>query len=209
MKSIKFLSVLATLGVVAAMAGRADAATIFYDYTTNLSLASGGDALGLDGATVDVQVDVDSSAVYTNRFGYPAVVMNNDATVTISGASIGANDGTFALSQLAFYPSFAGLFTDPAGGWALVTLPVGGTLTLQINTNATGSGGAEIIGNTVQLSDFGPATSQNIQLPGSDGSLYNQNNTSVTATLSPEPATLGLMFASFCGLGLLRRLKVR
>jgi hypothetical protein len=208
MKSIKFLSVLATLGVVAAMAGRADAATIFYDYATTLSLASGSDALGLNGATLDVQVDVDSSAVYINRFGLPAVVMNNDATVTISGASIGANDGTFALSQLAFYPSFAGLFTDPGGIAPVVTL-VGGTLTLQINTQATGTGGAEAIGNTVQLSDFGPATSQNLQLTGSDGPLYNQTNTSVTATTSPEPATLGLVFASFCGLGLLRRLKVR
>jgi hypothetical protein len=208
MKSIKFLGVLATLGVVAAMAGRADAATIFYDYTTTLSLASGTDALGLNGATVDVQVDVDSSAVYANRFGLPAVVMNNDATVTISGASVGANDGTFALAQLAFYPSFAGLFGDPGGVADTVTL-VGGTLTLQINTVATGTGGAEIIGNTVQLSDFGPATSQNLQLPASNGDFYNQNNTSVTATTAPEPATLGLVFASFCGLGLLRRLKVR
>jgi hypothetical protein len=209
MKSIKFLGVLSALGVVAAMAGRADAATIFYDYATTLSLASGPDALGLNGATVDVQVDVDSSAVYITRYGLPAVIMNNDATVTISGASVGANDGTFALSQLAFYPSFAGLFTDPAANWAMVTLPVGGTLTLELNTNATGTGGAEIAGNTVQLSDFGPATSQNLQLPGSDGSVYNQNNTSVTATLAPEPATLGLVFASFCGLGLLRRLKIR
>jgi hypothetical protein len=208
MKSIKFLSVLATLGVVAAMAGRADAATIFYDYATTLSLASGSDALGLNGATMDVQVDVDSSAVYVNRFGLPAVVMNNDATVTISGASVGANDGTFALSQLAFYPSFAGLFADPGGVAATVTL-VGGTLTLQINTQATGTGGSEIIGNTVQLSDFGPATSQNLQLGASNGDVYNQTNTSVTATLAPEPATLGLVFASFCGLGLLRRFKIR
>jgi hypothetical protein len=211
MKAWKLLSILATLGVVAGTAARANAGTIFYDYTTTLSLASGTDALGLNGAVVDVKVDVDSSSVYITRFGYPAVIMNNDATVTITGSSNAANNATFALPQLAFYPSFAGLFTDPAGLAAQVTLPIGGVLNLQINTNETATGSAEIAGNTVNVLDFGPATSEALQLSDNNNAVYNQVNPTVTATLSavPEPATLGLALASLVGLGLARRFKIR
>jgi hypothetical protein len=211
MKSTKFLGVLAALGLIVGMAGRADADTIYYNYQTTLSLASGTDALGLDGAVIDIQVDVSSSSVYINRFGYAAVVMNDDATITISGSSNASNNGTFSLPLEAFYPTFAGLFTDPGGVHEAVTLPVGGTLTILDNTIATATGAGESVGNTIQLLDFGPATSQNLQMQGSNGALYNQSSTSVTASLTPtpEPATLGLVFASFCGLGLVRRFKVR
>jgi hypothetical protein len=207
-KSIKLFGVLAGFGLIVGMAGRADAATIFYNYATTLSLVSGTDTLGLNGAVLDIAVDVDSSAVYITRFGLPAVIMTNDATITISGSSIPSNNGTFALPQLAFYPSFAGLFADPAGVASTVTLPVGGTLTLQINTNPTATGSAEAIGNAVNLLDFAPATSKNLQLSGTNGA-YSQNNTAVNASEAPEPATLGLVLASLCGLGLVRRYRIR
>lgn len=202
---MKPLGALAALGLMAAMAGRADA-TIFYNYATTLELASGTDALGLNGATLDVQANVSSSAVYITRFGFPAVIMNNDATVTISGDSIAADNGTFALPQLAFYPTFAGLFADPSGVAAIVTLPTGGSLTLQINTFATATGALEVSGNTVKLSDFGPATSEDDQLTGSNGALYNQTDTSVTATASatPEPGTFVLLGSGLLAFGVMR-----
>jgi hypothetical protein len=212
MKSSKPLGALAAIGLIA-MAGRADAGTILYNYETTVSFAAGTDALGLDGATLDIQVDVSSDAIYINRWGYAAVIMNNDATVTISGASIAANDGTFALPQLDFYPSFAGLFGDPTGLATTVNLPVGGSLLLQINTIATETGGAEVAGNTVMLSDFGPAASHSYILDATHGAYDQVNATATatggTATLTPEPATLGLVFASFCALGLLRRFRTR
>lgn len=211
MKSTKFWGVLAALGLLAAMAAPAGAGTIFYDYQTTLSLASGTDAMGLNGAVLNITADVDSSAVYITRFGYAAVIMNNDAMITISGSSDASNNGTFALAQLAFYPTFAGLFADPEGVAATITLPVGGTLTLQINTLATATGATEIAGDTVNLLDFGPAASVGYQLDADNGDIYNQINASATATESstPEPATMGLMLASLCGLGLVKRFKVR
>jgi hypothetical protein len=207
MKCMKFLGTFAALALIA---GTADASTITYEYQTTLSLASGTDALGLNGAFLNIQVDVDSSALYVNRFGLPAVIMNNDATVTVSGSSNASNNGTFALPQLAFYASFAGLFADPAGAAATVTLPVGGTLTLQVNTFATATGAAEAIGNTVNILDFAPATSEDLQFGASNGDVYSQINPIVIATtLTPEPASVTLVLASLVGLGFMRRSRIR
>ena len=149
---------------------------------------------------MDVKVDVDSTAVYTNRFGYPAVVLNNDATLTITGSSISANNTTIALPQLAFYPSFAGLFTDPGGNANVSTLPSGGSITLQINTVATTHGAAARVGDTVSLADFAPATSALEPLSGSDGTTYNQVNTSIRAALSPVPEPSSFVLRALAGL---------
>jgi hypothetical protein len=212
MKSMKFLGTFAALALIAGTAGRADASTITYEYQTTLSLASGTDTLGLNGAFLNIQVDVDSSALYVNRFGLPAVIMNNDATLTISGSSIASNNGTFALPQLAFYPTFAGLFADPAGVAATVTLPVGGALTLQANTFATATGASEAIGNTINVLDFAPATSQGLQFYSSgNAAQYDQVNPTVIDGIAavPEPASVTLVLASLVGLGFMRRSRIR
>jgi hypothetical protein len=116
--------------------------------------------------------------------------MNNDATATISGSSIPSNDGMFALSPLAFYPTFAGLFGEPSGLDLTLSLPVGGTLELQVNTNPSVHGSGVKVGDTVNILDFAPATSKGLTFPGSNAE-YNQVNPTVTATLSavPEPSS--------------------
>jgi hypothetical protein len=186
----------AVLGVTALAAliggvGRVEAGmTISYEYETTLTLASGTDTLGLNGATLDIKVDVSSGAVYVSRFGFPAVVMNDDATVTISGSSIPSNDGMFALSPSAFAPTFAGLFDEPSGLNLTLSLPVGGTLELDINTNPSVHGSGVKVGDTVNILDFAPATSKGLTFTASNAE-YNQVNPTVTATLSavPEPSS--------------------
>lgn len=191
------------------MAGSASANSLIYNYTTTLSLQAGPDILGLDGALLSITVDVDSGAVYIDRFGYPSVIMNNDATLTISGSSIPSNNGTFAFPQLAFYPSFAGLFTDPAGADPVVSLPVGGSLTFALNSNATLTGSSALVGNTIDILDFGPATSRDSEF-GGDSAQYGETNTNITVSMTsatPEPGSLALVLSSLAGLSLLVRRK--
>jgi hypothetical protein len=191
MNVMRVLGSMCAFALLIGLSARANAGLIGYDYKTTLALTSGSDTLGLNGATIEVKVDVSSTAVYATRFGFPEVPMNNDATVTVTGASVAANNGTFSLPQLSFYPTFAGLFTEPGGAGAVETFPVGGSLTLQINTVPTAHGSLAHVGDTVNILDFAPATSQNLTLTGTNGS-YSQNNTMVTAALinSPEPLTL-------------------
>jgi len=188
---------------VAITAGSVSADTITYDFLAVLSQAqfSGPDTAGLIGATVDVKASVDANAQYIDSFGFPAVVMNNDATITISGASVAVNNGTFQLPLEAFYPSFAGLFTHPAGFFQQFNLPGGGLLTLQLNTFPTASGSGAAIGDTVNVLDFAPASSTLPVWDVDGNALYNLNDVSVTATTSvPEPSTLALAGLGVVGL---------
>jgi len=197
---IRLLALLLTLG-----SGSANAGTIHYEYSTTLLLAVGTDDAGLDGATATINVTVDSSSVYIDAYGFPAVPMNNDATVTIAGSSQASNNGTFQLPQLAFYPSFAGLFTHPDGIAPLHTLAVGGDLRIRLFTNPSATGAGATVGQTVSLSDFVPATSSGYPWATPTAS-YTQVNTTLTATLTPstvpEPSSLALLGLGAVGLAI-------
>ena len=199
----RFIGLLALLVTLAS--GSANAGTINYQFSTTLSLSSGTDDAGLDVAAFNINVSVDSSGVYVDSFGNPAIPMNNDATVTISGSSQASNNGTFQLPQLAFYPSFAGLFTHPDGIAPLHTLAVGGDLRIRLFTNPSATGAGATVGQTVSLSDFVPATSSGYPWATPTAS-YTQVNTTLTATLTPstvpEPSSLALLGLGAVGLAI-------
>jgi hypothetical protein len=209
-------SALAATALIVALARTADAGFIDYTYTTTLALALGTDSAGLVGAKIVIDARFDTNAVYIDSFGDPAVLANGGATSTISGSSIAANNGTFALPQLAFYATFAGLFLDPDGIPPTLTLPVGGTLDPNLTTISTVHGGSVVVGDTVNILDFAPAR---FPTPapfwqGSDGVFYAQVNPTVSAVLVnagvPEPSSFALTgIAGLIGLGIAWRRRRR
>lgn len=159
----------------------------------------GGDALGLDGAVVSMHLTFDSSTPYTNRFGFPAIVATS-GTLTVSGASVAANNGNFAMPGVAFYPTFAGTFSEPGGIMQKVMLGTG-WLEMYTSTTPTASGNLATVGGIPLLSDFGPTTTAGDRHTGFDGTRYNQSNGFVTATAPssvPEPAFYGVTASAAC-----------
>jgi PEP-CTERM motif len=209
-------SALAATALIVALTRTADAGFIDYTYTTTLTLDSGTDSAGLGGAKIVIDAKFDTNAVYIARFGDPAVLANSGATSTISGSSIAANNGTFALPQLAFYATFAGLFLDPDGNPPTLTLPVGGTLDTNLTTISTVHGGSVVVGDTVNILDFAPARFPT-PVPfwqGSNEVFYAQVNPTVSAVLVnagvPEPSSFALTgIAGLIGLGIAWRRRRR
>lgn len=200
-----------SLGLVGRLAARAG--TIDYNYQTTLKLASGTDSLGLNGAVFDFQVDVSSSAVFTNQFMYPGLTMNNDATVTVTGASVAADNGTFNLPQLTFYPSYEGGYSDfftTSGNQIYLDLP-GGDVLLDFTATPTAAGLGANVGDTVNLADFGTSSESYSWFASNGATKYSQTDTSASATPAtpvspvPEPSDLALVVTGLCGLAVLRR----
>ncbi|BDC48866.1 hypothetical protein F183_A11820 [Bryobacterales bacterium F-183] len=184
---------------------------ISYTYETTLKKYPGSvDGEGLDGARITVNATVNDSAVYQDFFGMPGVRMNNGATLTVSGASVAANNGTFVMPKLIFLPGFSGLFTL-FGATPLVMLGSGGMFDMRTNSFPTAEGALAVVGDTVSLDHFAPAVSRDIVMFSSDTTFY-ASDTSISAVLVagpdpaavPEPAVYGLL-AVAAGLPMLAR----
>jgi hypothetical protein len=207
------LILLAAALIVSITGSSAQSSYIDYTYTTTLTLISGTDTAGLSGATVTVNALFSTTDVYVERFMIPAVVADLGTTYTISGSSNAGNNGTFGLQSMAFYPTFAGLFTEPQGSDPVASLAVGGSLTFLLNTTASTHGAGVAVGDTISLLDFAPATSLGANWFTTDGA-YSQSVTSVSVALIgpsvPEPSSLALCgIAGISGLAFARLRRIR
>jgi hypothetical protein len=195
-------------GAIAALsllASPGSAQTILYTYTGTLNLNSGSDVMLLNGSTAVISFDVPASATYMSRFGLPEVPVVNP-TLTLSGSGNAANNGTFSIESSAFYPSFAGFFTEPGGVNQSVLLGGGDTLRIAGNTNPTASGAAALIGGQVSLADFGPATASSVftDITASTSYTIRANITAQLVSPVPEPGPAALIASvTMSGAGIL------
>src|SRR5579871_5553620 len=113
---------LLALAMAGTTAVSAHATAFDYVYTTTLELESGSDSAGLSGATVSIVSEFNTDQTYYDP-GSGARVDSLGATVTISGASVSENNGTFTLPASAFFPEDAGLLNPGNGGNLVITLP--------------------------------------------------------------------------------------
>ena len=142
-----------------------------------------------------ITFSVPDGAIYVNRFGDPAVPVNN-AAITITGSGLAVNNGTFSLGSTAFYPTLAGFFTEPGGAYSSVTLPGGGLLQYRGGLAATIAGAAVHVGDVVNADQFGPTTPNGVFFNNTDQTVYLPLNSVITATATPEPGACAFL-ASF------------
>ena len=196
------------IAVLVATAGQVQAAVITAEFTTTLKLVSGGDAGGLDGASLNIYAEFDDAGVFVNKFGFPALDALNHA-ITISSASVPASNGVFSDPDgLTYFPAFFNSFFSNVG----LFLKVG---PLFIILMETGPGSVvPSIGDTISVDNFNTTSfdPRNENMIGVDGSSYSWAadstltiNGSVAAV--PEPSSLAIfgIGAYVAGIGAARR----
>lgn len=187
--------------LTALMSTSAHAGLISYVWSGTFSSASGGDTSGLDGASFLFDSTFDDINTYVLRFGIPAIIAES-ASLTISGATNAANNGLFSFNtDLAFYPTFAGIFSEPGGVFLEAVL---GTGVLTLDGNSTPSAGSAnvIVGGGVELDDFVAATYDGL-LWSIGGEDYDVTNVRISANALPESAVPAPASLALLGLGLL------
>jgi hypothetical protein len=189
----QLLSLIAVASLLFLAGASAQGETITYTYSTMLT-AEGADTAGLSGATVTVNAMFSSTDTYVPLIGPPAVVADLGATYTITGASDSLNDGTFAMPEMAFFANYTGLLTVDSGGIPVVTLGNGVSLGMCLETDPTSHGAGVLPGDTINILDFAPAISKDLQW-ATDDTLYDQSH--ITLSVSepsavPEPSSLAL-----------------
>lgn len=186
---------LVAVGSVAGFAGFAQSQIIEYMLSGTLD-ANAGDSEGLDGASLTAVLHFDETSTYQDRFGLANVVaIPGSPMVTIAGSSIGGNNATTPYnSDLSFYATFAGTFTEPDGLHTEFNLGNGALMQFTMNTTATAGSGDVFIGGPIELDDFVPSSYAGSGLVNlGTGEGYTFSNVSITATIVPAPASAALL----------------
>jgi hypothetical protein len=192
----------AVLSCIGVMPTQSSAAQLVMTATFDLTLESGPDVLGLNGASLSLAGTWDSVQTYIDRFGLPEADSLSDSLL-ITGASLASTNGTYIEpAGLGFYPTFEGqLFAGgPADGHMVHN--INGT-SFEIRNLLAEQSGINI-GDTIDPSHF--STTLQTAFPvfsfsiAADGSTYSRLNLQVTASIVPEPSSLILAAFGLIGL---------
>ena len=195
--------------------GSAQAAiTVTASGTLANSTVASGEAL--EGAQFVIQTVFSGTSYVSDGTAFPVALGDAaSTTITISGASNAALNGTFShyagSTTSHYYPSYAGLYGGAADfGILYFDLGGGNSIGVGLWAAATPSGSTVTVGAPIQLSDFSngsilPAAGQNettfmIDIGGQDGVM---EITGGSFTAVPEPGAAALLFVG--SIGFLRR----
>ena len=189
-------------GLVLSPQMKADVLTL--DIQFDLSLVSGGDGLGLDGATANLLAQFAEGTTYSGTDPFPLAVADSHSIV-ISGATVASSNGTTSdPNGLTFQPSTSsGDFFDTLDNLLLVDV---GTGELEFGLLLDAPAVLPSVGDFMSASDFaGPDLAFSLFF-ASDGSEYEiaggtyvptiTGSTVPDAAAVPEPSTF-----AFLGLG--------
>jgi len=140
----------------ACLAGSASADIIRYTISGTLRSTAGSNTEGFDGASLTFVTEFDDSVPYSNFFGNAfAVAVDGSAVVSISGATVGANNTSYSTGQqINFFPTFGSIL----GGNANPEFTSGSGLAVRLATPSAlpiASGSANVVdGGMIELDDF-------------------------------------------------------
>lgn len=184
----------AVLAIVAA-AGVAHANIIEYTLSGTLSPYI-TDSAGLNGATITVVALFDDSGVYAELSDAPyTAALTGSPLITITGAPNDANNAAYAcISDLGFFPTFAGIRSIPEISQTEFYCTTGDLLHITMNTQPTDGSSDAVIGSPVELDDFTPAVYAGAgMLNRTTGEGYALNDVTITAEYVPTPGALALL----------------
>lgn len=187
----KYVSVLAC--VVATSAVQAEQIQI--SLTGVLQAREGIDFEGFDDASFSLSAVFDGDATWQNRFNFPAAV------AMTSNLNIGGSD-LVLTEDLAFYPTYAGVFGDPTGLELSFTAP-GGSLMLFTGFFTAAPGAADaVIGGDIEFDDFDGATflgtGDSVAVLDTAGGDYRLVDSLFTVSIVPAPAGALLLGLGGC-----------
>jgi hypothetical protein len=187
---------LAVLVATMAVPTSALASPITATYSMTLTLLDGTDTLGLVGANLTLTATFDFPQNYVEEFAIPAVFSTSNA-LTISGASVGATNGTYTEPDgIHFFPTYPGQIWSGIG--LVPTYQVNGQeFTLEPFSDTV----AVNIGDPFNASHFLSLDSASYWV--SNTAIYGLENLDLNVTGGtssvPEPATLTLLGLSALG----------
>ena len=189
------LFALTSLSLLAALSATG-AITVSFSLTTTLS--SGPDAGGFDGATIGFEALIDTETIYSD-FGGNAFVQPDYVKITVSGASVSGNNGTFFSGEIntgvwRIFPNQAGLASPvAAGNGGAFEVNFGTTGTMEWLPTGTALANPSV-GSTVMVSHFDGMTVTQPDTITITGSTYSIGDLAVSAVVIPEPSLFGALF---------------
>ncbi len=188
----------------------AKAAVITVDVGFDLSLSSGNDAAGLDGASVLFTASFADGTTFVDPICCPPMAIAASHSFTISGASVAASNGVFSdPGGAAFSPNNGlneGFFTQ--SGSVLSLAGLASVIQFGVNNQIPDVLAGDLL--TVAMLDVMYGTTQFAGWLGTDGSQYSLTNINVNAFQGgvnevPLPAAFPLFLMGISAIGFVGR----